>query len=368
MMVTKKTAGKKTIRKKTAQKPAAKKNKVRWEDIYELEIVKKARAWNRMRDVDTIEGINRRMEYGGYLEVIRDADRAYEGVIWKIAADILENRDEIRLVVVTGPSSSGKTTTTMKLCDCLQTMGDNLQLLSLDNYFWNLKDQPCDEFGDYNFETPNALDIETLNRNLKDLLAGKETLVPVYNFMTGKREKKRKKMRLEEGQLLVVEGLHAFWKPMTAGIPRKAQFRVYIEAICQLKDKEGNFIPWTDVRLLRRMVRDNRLRNYTPLMTLAHWHYVREAEKEYIVPFIKEADAVVNGYLPYELPVHKKHLYKPLKEAVEHFESSSGQEDAHRRAVRCLNYLEEVNALEDESVIPPTSLLREFIGGSVYDE
>lgn len=362
MVKAKKTVGKKIARKRTAAK-----NKVRWEDIYELEIVKKARAWNRTRDVDTIEGINRRMEYGGYREVIRDADRAYEGVIWKIAADILENRDKVRLVVVAGPSSSGKTTTTMKLCDCLRTMGDDFQLLSLDNYFWNLKDQPCDEFGDYNFETPHALDKETINQNLKDLLGGREAPVPIYDFMSGRRERKRLKMKLAEGQLLVVEGLHAFWKPMTAGIPKKAQFRVYIEAVCQLKDGEGDFIPWTDIRLLRRMVRDSRRRNYTPLMTLAHWHYVREAEKEYIVPFIEEADAVVNGYLPYELPVHKKYLYEPLKEGVERFGNHSGREDAYRRAVRCLGYLQAVNVLEDDSVVPPASLLREFIGGSVYE-
>ena len=131
---------------------------VSWEELYEMEIVKRARAWNRERDVDTIAGINRRMEYGGYREVIRDSDRAYDGAIWKIAGEILENRDRVAIVIVAGPSSSGKTTTAHKICDALRAMGERLQLLHLDNYFWNLKDQPRDDFGDYDFETPAALD------------------------------------------------------------------------------------------------------------------------------------------------------------------------------------------------------------------
>jgi uridine kinase len=299
--------------------------------------------------------------------VIRDADRAYDGAIWKTAAEILANRDRIRIVIVAGPSSSGKTTTTIKLCLALQKMGENLRRLALDNYFWNLKDQPKDDFGDYNFETPEALDQKTINRNLNDLLAGKETAIPVYNFKTGRREKEGMRIRLENNQLLVVEGLHAFHADMTGGIDKKAQFRVYIEAICQLRDGGGDFIPWTDIRLLRRMVRDNLHRNYPPLKTIGHWHYVRQAEKEHIVPFIKAANAVINGYLPYELPVHKKYLYQSLKEAVDQFGDAKGREDAFRRASRCLNWLKQVDVLKDESIVPPTSLLREFIGGSAYE-
>jgi uridine kinase len=317
--------------------------KVTWEELYEMEIVKKARAWNRMRDVDTIEGINRRMRFGGYREVIRDADRAYGGAIWKAAAEILENRDRIRIVIVAGPSSSGKTTTTIKLCEALKAMGDNLQLLSMDNYFWNLKDQPRDEFGDHNFETPEALDKQTINRNLTDLLSGAEADIPIYNFKTGRREAKGRRMLLPPGQLLVIEGLHALHSDMTEGIDPRSQFRVYIEAICQLKDGQGSFIPWTDIRLFRRMVRDNLHRNYPPLKTIGHWHYVRKAEK-----------------------AHKKYLYQSLKDAVEHFGDARGREDALKRASRCLSYLEAVDVLEDESIIPPTSLLREFIGGSAY--
>jgi len=341
-------------------------NRVAWRDLYEMEIVKKARKWNQMRDADTIAGINRRMKFGGYESLIRDADRAYEEVIRHTAGEIAERRDAVRLVIVAGPSSSGKTTTTIKLCEALRGMGLSLQMLALDNYFWNLNDQPQDELGDYNFETPDALDRTTINQNLTHLIAGREALTPVYNFKTGMREKERVRMRLGRGQLLVIEGLHAFHRDMTAGIPRTLQFRVYIEAICQLKDGEGNFVPWTDIRLLRRMVRDNLHRNYTPLKTLGHWHYVRAAEKEHIVPFIKSAAVVVNGYLPYELPVHKKYLSRSLREAVERFGEGTGREDAYRRASRCLRHLEEVDLLEDDSVIPATSLLREFIGGGAY--
>ena len=373
---TKKTAVRARTSKKTSVKPAIKKTtkkssipaleKLQWEEIYEMEIVTRARWWNRNRDVGTIAGINRRMAFGGYQDVIRDSDRAYESAIWKIAGEILGRRDKIRLVIVAGPSSSGKTTTTLKLCEALRTMGEDLIILPMDNYFWNLKDQPQDEYGDHNFESPEALDIKTINQNLRDLLAGKEASIPVYDFKMGKRKKKREKMKLAEGQLLVIEGLHAFHGSMTAGIPSDSQFRVYIETICQLQDKDYNFIPWTDLRLLRRMVRDNLHRNYSPMKTLGHWHYVRESEKEYIVPFIGEAEAVVNGYLPYELPVYKKYLYEPLKEAVENYAEQTGREDAYRRALRCLSYLEEIDELEDDSVISPTSLIREFIGGSVY--
>jgi uridine kinase len=339
---------------------------VTWEELYEMEVVKKAAAWNRTRDMDTIAGINRRMRYGGYAEVIRDADRAYEESIGRAADAIAKSRDRVRLVIVAGPSSSGKTTTTMKLCEALKKLGQNLQMFALDNYFWNLKEQPQDRFGDYNFETPEALDKKLIRRNLTDLLAGRYTTLPVYNFKTGMREEAGVPMRLEKDQLLVVEGLHGFHREMTEEIPLESQFRVYIEAICQLRDRKGNFVPWTDIRILRRMVRDNLHRNYTPLKTVGHWHYVRDAEKAHIVPFIKNADVVVNGYLPYELPVHKKYLYHNLKEAVEHFGEAKGREDALRRAERCLGYLEEVDVLEDDSLIPATSLLREFIGGSAY--
>jgi len=373
---TKKTAVRARTSKKASVKPAVKKTtkkssipapeKLQWEEIYEMEIVTRARWWNRNRDVGTIAGINRRMAFGGYQDVIRDSDRAYESAIWKIAGEILGRRDKIRLVIVAGPSSSGKTTTTLKLCEDLRTMGEDLIILPMDNYFWNLKDQHQDEYGDHNFESPEALDIKTINQNLRDLLVGKEASIPVYDFKTGKRKAKREKMKLAEGQLLVIEGLHAFHGSMTAGIPADSQFRVYIETICQLQDKDYNFIPWTDLRLLRRMVRDNLHRNYSPMKTLGHWHYVRESEKEYIVPFIGEAEAVVNGYLPYELPVYKKYLYEPLKEAVENYAEHTGREDAYRRALRCLSYLEEIDELEDDSVIAPTSLIREFIGGSEY--
>ncbi|MDP8215219.1 MAG: nucleoside kinase [Candidatus Euphemobacter frigidus] len=353
-------------KKEVVMPPLPGPEQLEWEKIYEMEIVTRARAWNRARDMGTIEGINRRMAFGGYRDVIRDADRAYEGSIWKIAGEIMERRDTIRLVIVAGPSSSGKTTTTLKLCEALRAMGEDPQLLSLDNYFWNLKDQPQDEFGDYQFESPQALDIETINQNLRDLLAGKETTVPVYDFMAGGRKEKWEKMKLLDGQLLVMEGLHAFYQPMTAGIPGEIQFRVYIETVCQLQDGADNFIPWTDIRLLRRMVRDNLQRNYTPVRTLGHWHYVRQAEKEFIVPFIGQAEAVINGYLPYELPVYKKYLYESLKAAVEEYAGQTGKEDARRRGARCLNYLEEIDVLEDDSVISPSSLIREFIGGSIY--
>lgn len=347
----------------TVMQPAT---RVAWRDLYEMDIVQRARNWNQTRDVDTIAGINRRMKYGGYEGLVHDVDRAYDDTIWKAAGAIAARRNGISLVIVAGPSSSGKTTTTLKLCEALRKMGQGLQLLALDNYFWNLKNQPQDEFGDRNFETPDALDKGLINQNLRDLIDGKEVVTPVYNFKAGEREAEGVPMKLSSGQLLVVEGLHGFHKEMTAGIPHERQFKIYIEAICQLRDGRGDFVPWTDIRLLRRMVRDNLFRNYTPLKTLKHWHYVRAAEKKHIVPFLNSTEVVVNGYLPYELPVHKKCLFHNLKGAVEQLGKEDGREDAYRRACRCLGYLEEVDLLQDDSAIPATSLLREFIGGSAY--
>ncbi len=373
-------AGKKTSRKKptgaTARKKAPKKSikkaalppAVTWDELYEMEIVLRSREWNCQRDVDTIEGLNRRLAFGGFEEVIRDTDRAYGGAIWKIAGEILSHRDRIKLVIVAGPSSSGKTTTTMKLCEALRTAGERLQLLPLDNYFWNLENQPRDEHGDYDFETPQALDIASINRNLRELLDGKETEIPIYNFKTGRREEQGMMKKLNPGDLLVVEGLHGLHSELTRGIARRNQFRVYIESICQLTDRDGAYVPWTDIRLLRRMVRDSLHRNYTPVKTVGHWHYVRAAEKKYIVPFIKEADAVINGYLPYELPVHKKYMYESLRQAASEFQTAPGREDALKRAVRVLGWLEQVNALENDAIIPDDSLLREFIGGSIYQD
>lgn len=185
----KKTTGKPTVRKTTNKSSIPGPEELQWEEIYEMEIITKARWWNRNRDVGTIAGINRRMAFGGYRAVIRDADRAYESAIWKIAGEILGRRDKIRLVILAGPGSSGNTTTTFKLCDSLRAMGEDLRLLPLDNYFWNLKDQPQDEFGDYNFESPEALDIKTINKNLRDLLAGKEASIPIYDFKSGRSKK-----------------------------------------------------------------------------------------------------------------------------------------------------------------------------------
>ncbi|MDP8237032.1 MAG: nucleoside kinase [Candidatus Erginobacter occultus] len=361
----KKSAVKRPARAKKAVPAAA--AAVNWDEIYEMEIVTRARGWNRARDVGTIEGINRRMAFGGFLDVIRDADRAYESTIWKIAGEILGRRDTVRMVIVAGPSSSGKTTTTLKLRDALRAMGEDPLVLPLDNYFWNLKDQPRDEHGDYNFESPEALDIKTINRNLTELLSGRETVAPIYNFKTGRREQEGVKLSLAPGQLLLVEGLHGLHEPLSEGIPEETRYRVYIEAICQLQNRDYKFVPWTDIRLLRRMVRDNTHRNYTPEKTLGHWHYVRKEEKEYIVPFIARAEAVVNGYLPYELPVYKKYLYRALKKAVENYAGVEGREDAYLRGLRCLDWLEEINELEDDSVISPTSLIREFIGGGIYE-
>jgi uridine kinase len=329
-------------------------------------VIQNVLEWNIAHGVDTIDGLNKRISDGSFPQLVRDGDKAYEQNIANAAEAILKRRDKIRIVIIAGPSSSGKTTTTIKLDEHLKKEGLSIIPINIDNYFFDLEMHPKDEFGDYDFEVPEALDLDLINRHLAELIDGKTIQVPRYNFKTGVREKETDPFKLESHQLLLIDSLHGLYHKMTNSVPDEAKFQLYIETLSQLKDTEGNWTRWTDIRLLRRMVRDNWHRSYDPVRTIGHWHYVRKSEMKHIIPFITEVDFVVNGALPYELPVHKKYMYEFLPKAIEEYKNNPKREDAYIRAKRVKDMLDQITTVEDDSCIPGTSLLREFIGGSTY--
>jgi len=329
-------------------------------------VIQAVLEWNIAHGVDTIAGLNKRVLDGSFPALVKEGDEEYARNVRKAADEIIKHRDRVRITIIAGPSSSGKTTTTIKLNERLQEAGMNIVPINLDNYFFNLEMHPKDEFGDYDFEVPEALDLDLINAHLADLIAGKTVQVPRYNFKTGKREKKTDPLKLERNQILLIDSLHGLYEKMTQSVPREMKFRLYIETLSQLKDNEDNWVRWTDTRLLRRMVRDSWHRSYDPVRTIGHWHYVRKSEMRYIVPFITSVDFVLNGALPFELPIHKKYMFPYFQKAIEEFMGKTRREDAYIRARRVQKLLGEIELMEDDSCVPPTSLLREFIGGSAY--
>lgn len=322
--------------------------------------------WNIDHDCDTIDGLNKTISEGRIGGLIRASDERYEAETKRAAEKIIERLPEVRVVIVAGPSSSGKTTTTIKVAEALRSAGYELVALAVDHYFFDLESHPKDEFGDYDYETPQALDLPLINEHLERLLSGEVIRTPDYNFKTGKRTLNAHELRLESNQILLIDSLHGLYDGMTSRVPVSKKFRLYIETLGQLRDAHGNFMRWADSRLLRRMIRDSQHRALQPIQTLAHWHYVRRSELRHIIPFNATADFLVNSALPYELPVLKQKLLRFFPEAMNLFRDEPKRQDAYVRAKRILEFLNKIIALPDDSLVPDKSLLREFIGGSAY--
>jgi uridine kinase len=323
--------------------------------------------WAAEHELHTIGQLNERIARGEFADIVRETDRAYNEDITTASEIVGERREEVRLVIIAGPSSSGKTTTTIKLSHLLGKMGLSLVPLTVDNYFFDLELHPRDEFGDYDFETPQALDLELINEHLKRLLAGEEVRSPFYDFKAGKRREGKTSMRVGPDDLVLIDSLHGFYPPMTEGIDDEVKFTLYLEPLLQMKGPDGKYIRWTDLRLMRRMVRDAAHRAYDPQRTLEHWHYVRKSEMHTILPYVNTADYIVNSALPYELPVMRTRLLERFAEWSRHYRDDPLREDAAERAARVYEMLDAVHPVEDESSIPPDSLLREFIGDSCYE-
>lgn len=336
------------------------------EDNVPYKILWKVFKWNVDHSCDTVDKLNAQVRKG-FSKLVRESERVYNEELQKAADRILGDIGRIKIAIVAGPSSSGKTTTTMKLGELLKKSKAEFVLLNLDNYFRNLEEHPKDEYGDYDFETPEALDLKLVNEHLYRLLRGETIRMPYYDFKTGRRRLNATEFSLKPGQIILIDSLHGLYPEITASVPHEQKFRFYIETLCQLRDKDGEFIRWTDLRMLRRMVRDSWHRGYKPEQTVGHWHYVRRGEMRHIVPFINKADYVFNGSLAYELPVYKKYLYGVFPAIIEQYGSDPKRLDALIRAKRVYKLLGELEDVKDESVIPKNSLIREFIGGSSYN-
>jgi len=347
-------------RKERAKRSLHLSENVPWRKLWEV------LNWSVDHDLHTIERLNARIARGEFAEIVRETDRGYNEDI-TTASEIIRERGDVRIVIVAGPSSSGKTTTTTKLGHLLKKMGFSLIPLTVDNYFFDLELHPRDEFGDYDFETPQALDLELINDHLTRLIAGEEVLTPFYDFKTGKRHDDRTPMQIGPRDIILIDSLHGLYADMTRSVDDELKFKLYIEPLLQMKDVDGKFVRWTDLRLMRRMERDATHRAYDPQQTLEHWHYVRKSEMRHIVPYINTTDYIVASGLPYELPVMRVRLLERFEKWVEQYEGDPLREDAFTRARRVYDLLKGITPVEDDSPIPPDSLLREFIGGSCYE-
>jgi uridine kinase len=319
--------------------------------------------WAVRHDLHTVEALNRRVERGEFPHIVHESESAYEDDVLVAAEQIAGRRHELKTVIICGPSSSGKTTTTVKLEQLLGREGLKFVTLNVDNYFFDLEVHPKDEFGDFDFETPQSLDLELINEHMRHLIRGQEVMIPYYDFKSSRRHPERTPMRLEEDEILLIDSLHGLYPEMSEGIADEIKFKLYLEPLLQMKSSTG-YIRWTDLRLIRRMLRDARHRAYKPRQTLEHWHYVRSSELRNIIPYIGTTDFVINSAMPYELCLYRPKLLDSFRRWVDDYRENPLRSDAFERAARVSQLLSEVEPVEDDSAVPRESVLREFIGGS----
>ncbi len=346
--------------KLAAQNAATDSNNIPYRKIYEV------LNWALDHDLHTVERLNARLERGEFPQIVAESEQFYEEDVAVAADMIIRRRDEVKVVNISGPSSSGKTTTTIKLGEHLRAAGMRLVALNVDNYFYDLEMHPRDEFGDYDYETPQALDLALINEHLVRLLRGERVLLPFYDFKTGKRHLDQTPMQIGADDVILIDSLHGLYAGMTADVPDESKFKVYIETLLQMKGWDGRYIRWTDLRLMRRMVRDSLFRAYQPEQTLLHWHYVRSSELRNIIPYANTADYVVNSAMPYEMSVMRPRLMAHFAAWMSKYRDDPLRQDAFVRAERVYQLLNSVLPVEDTSAIPAVSVMREFIGGSSY--
>jgi len=320
--------------------------------------------WASKHELNTIESLNRRIANGEFPTIVNESEGAYMVDVQNVIEEIVDRSQELKVVVITGPSSSGKTTTTIKLSQGLEKHGLKLVTLNVDNYFFDLEMHPKDEFGDYDFETPQALDLQLINEHMEKLIAGQEVLIPYYDFKEGKRTNDLSPMKIAEDEIILIDSLHGLYPEMTQALPREVKYFLYLEPFLQMKDRAGRFIRWTDIRLIRRMLRDAAHRAYDPRKTLTHWHYVRASEMRNIIPYISTADYLINTAMPYEMALYSHLLRDDFAQWVEEFQDDPLRVDAFTRAERVHGVLSEITPVEDNAPVPTDSVLREFIGGS----
>lgn len=324
-----------------------------------LNVFKEYGRWADTLGVKYVSDVNNVVIEGKIKEFIELNEIKQNNDLLKIASEIEKNLNNIKLVLIAGPSSSGKTTTSKKLSLYLKSKGINPFVLSTDDFFKNRIDTPKNENGEYEYDIPEALDIDLFNEKLTSLIKGEETLLPTYNFLTGEKEYKHAPVSLKNRDLIIVEGIHTLNEMLTSKIDRKNKLKIYISPFTPLDLDRHNHVSTVDLRLIRRLVRDYRTRGYNAEETLKNWRVVRRSEEKYIFPYQKEADIVLNTALIYELGVLKTY-------AVPILFSVSYHSEYYSEALRIINFLKSFLNISD-SMLPETALLREFVGGGYFE-
>ena len=349
------------LREQRAERRAEPSSNIPWSRLWRI------LDWAADHNFHTVENLNERIRKGELSEIVGASEAFYHEDVENAANQIVERKDQLRMVIIAGPSSSGKTTTTIKLAERLSRYDMKLVTLNVDHYFFDLAMHPKDEFGDYDFETPQALDLALINEHLTRMFEGEEVKIPFYDFKTGTRHLAQTPMKLAANEVILIDSLHGLFPDMTRDIPPEHKFRLYIEPLLQLKDPDGHYIRWTDIRLIRRMLRDASHRAYDPTKTLLHWHYVRASELRNIIPFVNTTDTIVNSAMPYEMPMYKPKLFDDFARWTEAYKDDPLRKDAYERASRVYRLMQTLEPIEDDSIVPENSVIREFIGGSIYE-
>ena len=326
-----------------------------------LEVLKEHRRWNQILGIGTVGDFNKACNDGYATELINVSEALQEKRISQIADEIFhrgQKGNPVKLVLISGPSSSGKTTFSKRLSVQLMANGLRPYPISLDDYFVNRVDTPKADNGEYDYESLYALDLEFFNAQLQALLNGEEVELPRFNFNTGIREMSGKRLRLDENMILILEGIHALNPELTPQIPAESKFMIYVSALTTILLDNHNYIPTTDNRLLRRIIRDFKYRGYSAEETISRWPSVRAGEEKWIFPFQENADVMFNSALLFELAIIKDYA-EPILRKV------SNNRPEYSEAYRLRKFLEFFVPLQDKE-LPPTSLLREFLGGSSF--
>lgn len=326
-----------------------------------LDVFQEYHRWNEILGISTVGDLNQACNRGMATDLINVSEALQEKKIVRIADEITnrnENGQRVKLVLISGPSSSGKTTFSKRLSIQLMTNGLRPYPISLDDYFVNREDTPLDENGQHDFESLYALDLPFFEAQLKALLAGEEVELPRFNFNIGKREPSGKKLRIDDSMILILEGIHALNPALTPNIPAANKYKIYVSALTTILLDNHNYIPTTDNRLLRRIIRDYKYRSHSAEATINRWPSVRAGEEKWIFPYQEYADAMFNSALIFELAVLKDHVEPVLRKVPN---NSPAYSEAHR----LLRFLSHFVPVQDEE-LPPTSLLREFLGGSSF--
>lgn len=322
-------------------------------------IFKEYVGWNKLLHISNVGEFNKACKNQKSFEMIKVSEALHEKKVAQIADQIANRESGVpRFVLISGPSSSGKTTFSKRLTIQLMVNGIRPVVISMDNYFVNREDTPRDENGNWDFEHLNTLDLPLFRQQVADLLEGKTVSLPFYNFETGKREFKGETLKLEKDTVVILEGLHALNPELMPNIPREATFKIFVSSLTTVNLDNHNWIPTSDVRLIRRIVRDYRYRGYSALETIARLDSVQRGEDRWISPFQEEADVMFNSALLFELAVLKRHAEPILDEVPKYCDEYT---TAHRLK-KYLSYFESI----PEREIPPTSFLREFVGGSSF--